>query len=193
MVAIAGPNGAGKSTFYSSQLSLANRVFVNADVLAAELGLGPYEAAELAENLRQTLLAAKESFIFETVFSDPEGAKLAFLEKAVEVGYQVTLCYIGLSSAEASQERVAMRVSQGGHDIPDDKLEARFPRTLENLLKAIRRLPEVRVYDNSDLRSPYRLVATFHSGKLTNQNPPLPDWLSSLVSEPETEGPSRNS
>lgn len=152
-------------------------------MLAAELGLGPYEAAELAENLRQTLLAAKESFVFETVFSDPEGAKLAFLEKAVEVGYQVTLCYIGLSSAQTSQERVAMRVSQGGHDIPDDKLEARFPRTLENLLKAIRRLPEVLVYDNSDLRKPYRLVATFHLGKLLKQNPPLPDWLSSLVSE----------
>ena len=187
VVAIAGPNGAGKSTFYSSQLAPANRVFVNADVLAAELGLGPYEAAELAENLRQTLLAAGESFVFETVFSDPEGAKLAFLEKAVKLGYEVTLCYIGLSSAEASQERVAMRVSQGGHDIPDHKLEARFPRTLVNLQKAIQRLPEVRVYDNSDLRAPYRLVACFHSGKASQIYPPIPDWLSGFIADgPET-------
>jgi len=171
-VAIAGPNGAGKSTFYSAQLSSANRIFVNADVLAAQLGLGAYEAADLAE---------RESFVFETVFSDPEGSKLAFLEKAVEQGYRVTLCYIGLGSSDTSQERVAMRVSQGGHDIPDEKLEARFPRTLENLHKAIRSLPEVRVYDNSDLRTPYRLIAIFHLGTVVELNPPIPDWLSSSV------------
>ena len=180
-MAIAGPNGAGKSTFYSAQLSSANRIFVNADVLAAQLGLGAYEAADLAENLRQTLLAERESFVFETVFSDPEGSKLAFLEKAVEQGYRVTLCYIGLGSSDTSQERVAMRVSQGGHDIPDEKLEARFPRTLENLHKAIRSLPEVRVYDNSDLRTPYRLIAIFHLGTVVELNPPIPDWLSSSV------------
>jgi predicted ABC-type ATPase len=181
-VAIAGPNGAGKSTFYASQLAQANRIFINADVLAAELSLGPYQAAELAENLRRTLLTTRESFVFETVFSDPEGSKLAFLEEAVASGYEVTLCFIGLGSLEHSQERVAMRVSQGGHDIPDDKLEARFPRTLLNLQMAIHRLPEVRVYDNSDLRTPYRLVAVFHLGEAIQWNSPVPVWLSNLIS-----------
>ena len=173
LVAIAGPNGAGKSTFYASQLAEANRIFVNADVLAAELGLRAYEAAALAESLRQTLLAAKESFVFETVLWDPE----------VALGYQVTLCYIGLDSADTSQERVAMRVSQGGHDIPDDKLEARFPRTLENLRQAIQLLPEVRIYDNSDLRTPYRLVATFDRGQAVSLKPPLPGWLTRLLKD----------
>jgi len=170
-------------------LSAASRIFINADVLAAELGLNPYDSAGLAENLRETLLAAGEIFVFETVFSDPEGAKLVFLEKAVELGYRVTLCYIGLESADTSQQRVAMRVSQGGHDIPDEKLEAHFPRTLENLQKAIRRLPEVRVYDNSDLRTPYRLVATFHCGKAVSLKPPIPGWLSDSLVELKTEGP----
>jgi len=50
---------------------------------------------------------------------------------------------------------MAMGVSQGGHDIPDDKLKARFLRPIVNLQEAIRGSPEVRVYDNSELRTPY--------------------------------------
>jgi len=61
------------------------------------------------------------------------------------------LCFIGLSSARRSAERVAMRVSQGGHDVPTDKLKSRFPRTLANLKGAIRTLPHVLVFDNSNL------------------------------------------
>ncbi len=189
LVVIAGPNGAGKSTFYASQLALANLIFVNADVLAAKFELSPYEAAALAQSLREALLAEKESFVFETVFSDREGSKLSFLEQAVELGYRVTLCFIGLDSAETSQQRVAMRVTQGGHDVPDEKLEARYPRSLENLRQAIRRLPEVRVYDNSDLRTPYRHLATYQTGKQVHVKPPLPAWFSTLAAEPETEGP----
>jgi len=52
-----------------------------------------------------------------------------------------------------SEQRVSMRVSQGGHDVPADKLAARFPRTLANLATAIRELPCVLVFDNSDLRT----------------------------------------
>jgi predicted ABC-type ATPase len=68
LVAIAGPNGAGKTTFYHSHLKACGLRFLNADVLAREIGLQPYDAARAAAALREELLAQRESFVFETVF-----------------------------------------------------------------------------------------------------------------------------
>jgi predicted ABC-type ATPase len=148
LVAIAGPNGAGKTTFFHAHLASAGLRFVNADVLAAELAVEPYHAARLSDALRKALVGREESFVFETVFSDPVGDKVAFLTEAARCGYVVVLCYIGLSGPDQSLERVAMRVSQGGHDVPDDKLRSRFSRSLVNLQAAIAQLPHVLIYDN---------------------------------------------
>ncbi len=177
IVALAGPNGAGKSTFFQAHLQPAGLRFVNADDLARELGLGAYEAAELANELRRALVGQRESFVFETVLSDPVGDKVTFLRDAARSGYTVVLCFIGLDSAETSEQRVAMRVLQGGHDVPNQKLAARFDRTLENLRRAIRELPFVQVFDNSNLRHPFRKVAEFENGKAVNVSKPAPDWL----------------
>ena len=73
VVAIAGPNGAGKTTFYEAHIQPAGLRFVNADDLARELEVDAYEAADVAGSLRETLLEQGESFVFETVFSDPVG------------------------------------------------------------------------------------------------------------------------
>lgn len=177
LVVLAGPNGAGKTTFYHAHLKLAGLRFVNADELAAELALDPYEAAKVADVVRRELVRRRESFAFETVFSNPAGEKLKFLEDAVASGYTVVLCFIGLARPALSRERVAMRVSQGGHDVPDDKLESRFPRILANLRRAIRRLPHVLVYDNSDLRLPFRRIAQCERGRITFRSEVLPEWF----------------
>ena len=177
IVALAGPNGAGKSTFFAAHLQSAGLRFVNADDLARELGLGAYEAADVTEHVRQILVANRESFVFETVFSDPVGEKVKFLKSAARAGYTVTLCFIGLAAARVSEERVAMRVLQGGHDVPTAKLVARFERSLQNLQRAIRELPSVHVFDNSDLRQPFRKAAEFRDGKAVHTFPPLPSWL----------------
>lgn len=177
IVAVAGPNGAGKSTFFEAHLQPAGLRFVNADDLARELRLGAYEAADLADGLRRALVEQRESFVFETVLSDPVGDKVAYLREVARSGYTVVLCFIGLDSAGTSEQRVAMRVLQGGHDVPTAKLAARFHRTLENLHRAIRDLPIVHVFDNSDLRHPFRKVAEFEHGKAVSLSRPLPDWL----------------
>jgi predicted ABC-type ATPase len=115
------------------------------------------------------------------VFSDPAGAKVEFLAAAHARGYQIVLCFIGLDSAMTSDDRVAMRVLQGGHDVPADKVRDRYARSLENLARAIVKLPLVWVYDNSDLSFPFRKIAEFEQGHLKHETPPPPAWLEPVL------------
>jgi predicted ABC-type ATPase len=181
IIALAGPNGAGKTTFFQAHVKQSGLRFINADILASEVDLEPYAAARMAKVLRDSLVEQRESFVFETVFSDPVADKLSFLQEAVGRGYTVVLCFIGISSPDISEQRVAMRVSQGGHDVPTDKLLSRFPRTLANLKAAIRTLPNVLVYDNDDLREPFRQVAAFVNGRQKTLQRPIPAWLESVI------------
>jgi predicted ABC-type ATPase len=177
VVALAGPNGAGKTTFYGAHLARAGLRFVNSDELARELGVDAYEAANVASRVREALVDQRESFVFETVFSDPVGEKLDFLKRVSALGYTVVLCFIGLDSPELSDARVAMRVMQGGHDVPAERLVAPYPRTVDNLSRAVRELPHVLVFDNSDLGCPFRKVAEFMNGAPVEMVEPVPPWL----------------
>ncbi|XZE19538.1 zeta toxin family protein [Pirellulaceae bacterium SH449] len=177
IIALAGSNGAGKSTFYETQLARLGWPFVNADLLAKKLSLDPYEAANLAKQQRAELVEQKASFIFETVFSDPVGEKVRFLQVASDSGYHVILSFVAIQYVETSIQRVGMRVSQGGHDVPIEKLRSRHARTLENLKMAIRCLPQVRIFDNSDLSKPYEHVATFINGIPQFSLFKLSEWL----------------
>ena len=181
VVALAGPNGAGKSTFFEAHLKGTGLRFLNADVIARELQLDAYQAARMVSRFRAELVAQHESFIFETVFSDPVGDKLAFLNKTVHAGYAVVLCFIGIEDATVSEQRIAMRVSQGGHDVPAEKLVERFPRTMANLAAATRELPCVLIFDNSDLRTPFRHVVALADGRTLLLRKPAPPWLRPLL------------
>ena len=183
MVAVTGSNWAGKTTFYHAHLKPAGLRFINADVLAGELDMDPYTAAGVADRLRRELVDQRESFAFETVFSDPVGDKLTFLKEAVARGYTVVLCFIGISGPDVSEERVAMRVSQGGHDVPSDKLITRYPRTLANLQAAILELPHVWIFDNDDLREPFLKVAVYEQGHGVFEAKPAPKWLRRILKE----------
>lgn len=178
LIMLAGPNGAGKTTFYRAFLQDRGLPFINADQLALRLSLGAYEAAEIAEAMRYRLLEERVSFITESVFSDPAGAKRALLKQAVEQGYLVTLIYIGLSNPALSKARVQSRVGAGGHDVPEEKLAARYERSLHNLGQAIHELPHVIVLDNSQSDDPFVFTAEFQSGNLVRKaEPTMPAWI----------------
>jgi predicted ABC-type ATPase len=74
-----------------------------------------------------------------------------------------------------------MQVSQGGPDVPTEKLISRYPRTLGNLRAALRTLPHVSVFDNDDLRIPFRRAAVCERGKLIEAHKPIPGWLRPLL------------
>lgn len=185
LVVLAGPNGAGKTTFFRTQLAPTGLHFVNADLLARELrpddpaALG-YAAAQLADQVRHQLLALRETFCMETVFSDPAGDKLSFIQQAKTAGYTVVLIFIGIESAELSEARVFQRVSEGGHDVPRDKLIARYPRTMGNLLLAVGIVDRAYVFDNSSADRPYEFVARYDSSALIRRADRIPGWAAGL-------------
>jgi predicted ABC-type ATPase len=180
LVTLAGPNGAGKTTFYHAHIEPSGLPFLNPDLIAAELGLTPEDAAVATAKLLEALVGERRSFVFETVFSDPVGDRIAFLKNAAKSGYTVILCFIGLAGPLSSEERVAMRVSQGGHDVPSDKLTARYPRIMANLRTAIAELPNVHVFDNEDLRTPFQRIAVFENGRPICLSDRFPKWFRSV-------------
>jgi predicted ABC-type ATPase len=138
IVILAGPNGAGKTTAATLLLRdvLGIGEFVNADVIAAGLsGFAPesvaFEAGRIVLNRIHSLIDQKVSFAFETTLSSRSLANL--LAGAQKQGFEVDLIYLALPDSESAIERVAARVSQGGHSIPVDVIERRFDRSLKNL------------------------------------------------------------
>ena len=185
LVMLAGPNGAGKTTFYELYLGASTLPFLNADTFADRTQVDSFEAARILDAMREDMIAQRHGFITETVFSDPMGAKLGMLRKAVAFGYDVTVIYIGLANAELSGLRVDQRVAGGGHDVPRDRLASRYERSLANLRAAIDLVPTVKIYDNSDPDAPFQVVAVFEHGKLVSRATVAPAWVKPLLPAPK--------
>ena len=183
IIVLAGPNGAGKSTFYELFLDGIPVPFVNADRIAKSLlhdaHSVDYAAAKIAEAERQRLAAERQSFVMETVFSDPAGDKVRFLKCARDAGYFVLLVYIGLDHPGLAAARVAHRVRNGGHAVPPERVAARYHRSLANLRKALGFVDHAYLCDNSTV--PYRRVAETVRGRVVLQAPKLPAWAADVL------------
>jgi predicted ABC-type ATPase len=135
---IAGCNGAGKTTASFTILPemLNCKEFVNADSIAA--GLSPFnpdsvaiEAGRLMLSRIRELMANGVDFAFETTLATKSYVSL--VKAAQEVGYKVTLLFIWIDSPATAMQRVAERVTRGGHNIPSEVIERRYYRGLFNL------------------------------------------------------------
>ncbi|MFD4369393.1 zeta toxin family protein [Rhodococcus sp. NPDC058521] len=175
---VVGPNGSGKSTFAEQRLAplLPLNVFVNADEIAKERWSDSpeehsYEAAQIAATIRNTLIDHGESFIAETVFSHP--SKLEIVNRAHQSGYIVVL-HVMLVPVELSVARVAERVIEGGHHVPENKIRERFARLWPLVAEAIRRADQSVVYDNT-APDRTRIAARYTEGDLVSR-PNWPVW-----------------
>jgi predicted ABC-type ATPase len=137
VVVLAGPNGAGKSTSAPSILKDALGVdeFVNADVIARGLsGFEPERAAMAAGRIMlarlRELALQRSSFAFETTLASRSFA--AWLAERLLTGYQFHLVFLWLPSPDIAVARVAARVREGGHDVPEETIRRRYEAGLRN-------------------------------------------------------------
>ncbi len=101
----------------------------------------------LAQHIVDLLLVAKKKLSFETVFS--HRSKLEVMERAAKLGYKVYLYFIATNDPEINKDRVRTRVEQGGHDVPPERIESRYHRSLDLLLEALALSYHAYVFDNS--------------------------------------------
>ncbi len=155
VIIIAGPNGAGKTTFALEFLprEAACPVFVNADLIAA--GIAPFAPEAVAMRAGRLMLeelsnhfAARTSFAFETTLSGR--GYLRLIKEWQSAGYEVKIIFLQLASADEAIARVAQRVKQGGHHIPEAVIRRRFAAGVDNFMNLYApRVDSWILYDNS--------------------------------------------
>ncbi len=163
---IAGPNGAGKTTTAMSFIS--NEMideFINADEIARGLApLHPESMSLVASKLMLKrfgeLLQAKKSFAFESTGSGKNYIK--HLSEAKISGYEVCLMFLWLPSPELAVERVANRVKQGGHNIPEDTIRRRYFAGLKNLVKHYLPLVDRALILDNSIAGSNKIIARKH-------------------------------
>jgi predicted ABC-type ATPase len=151
---IAGPNGAGKTTYAFRHIrAVSGSVrFVNLDEIARGLSpldpaAEPWRAARVALGLVDQLLAEGASFSLETTLAGR--SHLRTIEAAARHGYQVNLLYFAVSDISVSLARIARRVSEGGHDVPEGDARRRFERSILNLPTYLAASDLWRIFDNN--------------------------------------------
>ena len=174
---LAGPNGAGKSTLYRSAVATgllpADAEFVNADLHEAQAlqhisdrQARSAQARAWADARRAACLAQGLSFVSETVFSHP--SKLGLMRDARAAGFAVVLLLVCVNDPRQLLARVAQRVAEGGHDVPAERILARYPRSLQHLKEAIPLADLALIYDTSGVGrqgvSGPKLVARWRQG-----------------------------
>lgn len=155
IVIIAGPNGAGKTTFAQEFLPREANcpTFVNADLIAA--GLSPFQPEAAAIRAGRLMLheirrhvAARESFAFETTLAGRGYAKM--IPQWRRLGYRIKLIFLQLDQPATAIARVAERVKQGGHDVPEATIRRRFSAGLRNFREVYVPLVDAwALYDNA--------------------------------------------
>lgn len=155
VIIIAGPNGAGKTTFAREFLpnEAGCPVFINADLIAA--GLSPFSPESASIQAGRLMLqeiarysSTLDSFAYETTLSGR--GYLRMIQQWQTAGYRVKLLFLQLASPEEAIARVAQRVKQGGHNIPEAVIRRRFAAGIENFQNLY--APQVdtwALYDNS--------------------------------------------
>jgi predicted ABC-type ATPase len=116
---------------------------------------------------------------FETVFSHE--SKIYFIAQAKANGYRIILVYIHLFDSSLNEAKVKQRVSEGGHDVPTEKIHARIPRTMKHIKTALSIVDEARILDNSSKDDPFRQIIVMKAGNYEVKVDHLPEWASDLL------------
>jgi predicted ABC-type ATPase len=191
---IAGINGAGKSSIAGASVRSAGGDYFNPDEVArslmdADRALSLTEANAQAWKMgfEQLSRAIEEElhYAFETTLGGNSICQL--LHEAIDQGREVRIFFCGLTSPELHIERVAARVTKGGHDIPEAKIRERWTGAIHNMLGLIPRCAGVRVFDNSEPSEgsgpqPVCLFSLVGNNFDSLPVEPMPEWAKPLAS-----------
>ena len=180
----AGVNGAGKSTLYNSESlnnDIKNTIRINTDEIVREIGdwknnSDQLKAAKMAINLRNECFLYGKSFNEETTLTGKSILKI--IDRAKELGYELQLFYVGVSSTEIAKERIKNRVEKGGHHIENDIVEKRYYESLKNLKEIILKFDKVYLYDNS---KKYKNIFSFSNNKILFKDNKSISWAKEAI------------
>ena len=159
ILVLAGVNGAGKSSVGGAILKANRLTWYNPDAFARELmakagadrDAADGEAWAYGRARLEAAVADGTSFAFETTLG---GTTIPRLLGEAAATHDVVMVFCGLASAEQHIDRVRMRVRHGGHDIPEERIRARWETSRENLIALLPRLAHLQVFDNSAEAAP---------------------------------------
>ena len=180
----AGVNGAGKSTLYNSESlnnDIKNTIRINTDEIVREIGdwknnSDQLKAAKMAINLRNECFLYGKSFNEETTLTGKTILKT--IDRAKELGYELQLFYVGVSSTEIAKERIKNRVEKGGHHIENDIVEKRYYESLKNLKEILLKFDKVYLYDNS---KKYKNIFSFSNNKILFKDNKSISWAKEAI------------
>lgn len=142
------------------------------------IGVSSYHASVIADFVRHQLLETGASFTFETVMSDR--SKVEFIKKAKAFGYRTYLYFVATESPEININRIAIRVSENGHDVAPDKVRARYRRSLALLPEAILATSRAYLFDNSGEQAVLEVEIT-DASVVEYKFDEIPQWCSEAV------------
>ena len=180
----AGVNGAGKSTLYNSESlnnDIKNTIRINTDEIVREIGdwknnSDQLKAAKIAINLRNECFLYGKLFNEETTLTGKTILKT--IERAKELGYELQLFYVGVSSTEIAKERIKSRVEKGGHHIENDIVEKKYYESLKNLKEILLKFDKVYLYDNS---KKYKNIFSFSNNKILFKDNKSISWAKEAI------------
>lgn len=179
----AGVNGAGKTSIYQSIYYQENKneKRINTDEMVARIGSWKDNNLQIkcgreAVKLIREYINGNISFNQETTLCGSSIIKNIKIAK--EKGFYIVLNYIGVENPEIAKERVKIRVSKGGHGIPEQDIEKRYYESLQNLNKVITLCDEVNIYDNSYM---FKDIVYYRNGDLIWKDNAIPSWAKFLL------------
>lgn len=156
--------------------------FANGRLDFSKVHVNSYFASVASDFLRQKFLERKVSFTFETVMSHP--GKVDLLAKAQELGYRTYLYFVATDDPAINISRVRARVKLGGHAVPEDRIEKRYYRSLDLLMRAIRHTNRAYIFDNSrpNPTAHHTWLAEITDGRLLEmKTDQVPAWFKRAV------------
>ena len=196
---LAGVNGAGKSSVGGGILKAHGLTWYNPDAFARELmarsGSSQDEADADAwafgKAQLEAAMAEKTNFAFETTLG---GSTIPRLLGEAASTHDVVMIFVGLASVEMHLRRVKLRVSQGGHDIQEERIRSRWDSSRQHLIELLPKLAQLQVFDNSaeadlgrDVPFP-RLLLEMKDGRVVEPDrrdrhalASMPDWVKPIV------------